>query len=224
VAAGWEAVLEEIERPSARRTERLLVRLGVRQSDAVVLSAAGTLRAAWFTGMVAMLGFVMVAAALGQDGGVWLFLLMAPLIPVAGVAAVYGPSADPLYEAVQATPYSMVRLALLRTSFVLVTSVPAILVAGLLLPTSVVVTVGWLLPSAGFVVAVLTASSWVDPDQAATAVGACWFVAVALAARSGDPLDLFDPLALAIYLVVLVAAGGLLAQRLRASVPSWRLW
>ena len=224
VAAEWEGVLEEIEKPPAPRTERLLVRLGVRPSDAVVMAAAGTLRTAWFTGMVAMLGFTMVAALLGRDGGVWLFLLVAPLIPVAGVAAVYGPSADPLFEAVQATPYSMIRLALLRTSWVLVTSVPATFAAGLLLPTSTLVTVGWLLPALGFVVAVVTASSWVDPDQAATAVAACWFVAVALAARSGSPADLFDPLALLIYVGLLVVAGGLLVQRLRVSVPSWRLW
>ena len=76
----------------------------------------------------------------------------------------YGPAADPSYEAVLTSPYPMVRLALLRTVSVLTTSVPLVIGAGLLLPTSTLVAVAWLLPAAGFIAVVLTASNWVEPS------------------------------------------------------------
>ncbi len=224
VAEGWDAVLDRIETSTPSVVERVLVRLGVRPADAVVVAAAGTLRAAWSVAMVVMLGFAFTATTLASSGGIWLFLLAAPLIPVAGVAAVFGPTADPSFEATQAAPYSMVRLALLRTAAVLVTSVPVTLGAGLLLPMPALAVVAWLLPAVGFVTVVLTASSWVDPDQAAAAVGAGWLVAVAFAARTGDPMTLFVPLALTAYTAILAIAALVLAHRLRAAVPSGRLW
>ena len=81
------------------------------------------------------------------------------------VAVAYGPSSDPSYETVVAAPFAMVRLVLLRTLSVLVTSVPLVVVTGLVLPTSPIVAVAWLLPAAGFIAVVLTASNWVDPTN-----------------------------------------------------------
>ena len=60
--------------------------------------------------------------------------MVAPLIPVAGVAVAYGPASDPSYEAVLASPYAMVRLVSAADLSVLVTSVPLVVGAGLLLP------------------------------------------------------------------------------------------
>ena len=152
-----------------------------------------------------------------------LFLLVAPLIPVAGVAVAYGPAADPSYEAVLTSPYPMVRLALLRTVSVLTTSVPLVIGAGLLLPTSTLVAVAWLLPAAGFIAVVLTASTWVEPSYAAVAVGASWFAAVVWAVRDGDPTAVLAPAALAIYLAMLGVAVLTMLHRLLGATPSWRL-
>ena len=74
------------------------------------------MRVAWLLGTIGVLLFVVSRRVCADsDGGLGLFLLVAPLIPVAGVAAAYGPSSDPSYEAVLASPYPMVRLVLLRT-------------------------------------------------------------------------------------------------------------
>lgn len=221
--AGWENVLAEVELPRPGSVERLLCRLGVAPSDALVMASAVTLRLAWLAGLVGVLGFTLLAAALGPEGGVALFLIAAPLIPVAGVAAAYGPSADPSYEATLAAPYAMIRLVLLRVAAVLATSAPLTVAAGLLLPVSTLTAVAWLLPAAGFTAAVLTASNWIDPEPAAVVVGIAWAGAVAFAARSGDPLDVFAVPALVGYAVLLVAAGGVLGHRLLAAEPSWRL-
>jgi hypothetical protein len=188
----------------------------------LVITSAVTLRVAWLFGVIAVLLFSVVAASFGQYGGISLFVLLAPLVPVAGVAAAYGPSVDPSYEAVLAAPYAMVRLVLLRTASVLVTSVPLVVVAGLLLPTSPVVAAVWLLPAAGFIVLVLSASIWVDPAHAAAAVAVGWVVAVGWAARTGDPLAVFAPAYLVAYVALIAVAGLILLNRVHAA-PAWRL-
>jgi hypothetical protein len=194
------------------------------ESDSKVASSAPTLRAAWLLGTMGVLLFVFVTAALAHDGGLGLFLMVAPLIPVAGVAAAYGPSSDPSYETVVAAPFAMVRLILLRTLSVLVTSVPLVVITGLLLPMSPLVAVAWLLPAAGFIAVVLTASNWVDPSYAATAVGVGWVAFVFWAVRIDDhPLAVFEPLAIGAYVVLLVVAILALLYRLFGSTPSWRL-
>ena len=52
------------------------------------------------------------------------FLLVAPLVPVIGVAAAYGSQEDPLEALVVTAPYGRTRLILLRTLAVLATVLP----------------------------------------------------------------------------------------------------
>jgi hypothetical protein len=219
----WDDVLAAVEIPRPGPTERLLVRLGLSSSDSLVVSSAPTLRLGWLAGTIAVLFFAVFSAVFGRENGPGLFLILAPLIPVTGVAAAYGPSSDPSYETVLATPYPMVRLILLRTLSVLVTSVPLVVIAGLFLPTSPLVAVAWLLPAAGFIAVVLTASSWVDPTHAAAVVAGCWIAAVLFAVRSGDPLLVFAPAAFVVYVLVLGVAVLVLLRRLLSPTPSWRL-
>ena len=76
-----------------------------------------------------------MAAYVGTHG-VAVFLALAPLLPMVGVALAYGPTADPAYEIAAATPYSGVRLLALRTAFVVATHArarppsPALLLPG----------------------------------------------------------------------------------------------
>ena len=219
----WDDVLTAVEVPRPGWVERLLSRMGVSPADALVVGSAVALRAAWLVGMVAVLAFVVAAGLLAAEGGIALFLVAAPLIPVAGVAMAYGPPADPSYEAVLVAPYAMVRLILMRTVSVPATSVPMVIVAGLLLPMSPFVAVAWLLPASGFVAIVLTASNWFDPSSAALALGVGWVVAVALAGRAGDPLALLEPIAVVLYLLLLAGACFVFVYRLYGATPSWRL-
>jgi hypothetical protein len=221
--SSWDDVLTAVEVPRPGWVQRLLLRLGLSHSDSLIIASGPTLRVPWILGTIGVLCFVLVATVYSDINAQGLFLLVAPLIPLAGVAVAYGPAADPSYEAVLASPYAMVRLALLRTVSVLTTSVPLVIGAGLLLPTSTLVAVAWLLPAAGFIAVVLTASNWVEPSYAAVAVGVSWFTTVFWAVRDGDATAVLAPTALAIYLAMLAVAVLTMLHRLLAATPSWRL-
>jgi len=221
--SSWDDVLTAVEVPRPGLVHRVLLKLGLSHSDSLIVASGPTLRVPWILGTIGVLCFVLLATIYADMNAPGLFLLVAPLIPLAGVAAAYGPAADPSYEAVLTSPYPMVRLALLRTVSVLTTSVPLVIGAGLLLPTSTLVAVAWLLPAAGFIAVVLTASNWVEPSYAAVAVGAGWFGAVLLAVRDGDPTAVLAPAALAIYLAMLGVAALTMLLRLLGTTPSWRL-
>jgi hypothetical protein len=218
VPGSWDDVLAEVS-GGAGLVERVLVRLGLRAGDAVVVGAAPVLRIAWSAGLAAVLSFILVASLVGDDHAQTLFLALAPLLPVAGVAAAYGPSVDPSYELGLAAPYRMIRLVLLRSAAVLLAAVPITLAAGLLLPLDGATGVAWVLPALAFTILVLGAGSWVDPWTAAVAVGTGWVTAVALSARLGDVLAVLAPFALVGY-VVLIVAGALV---LVLGTPAWRL-
>ncbi len=218
-----EGVLAAVNAPRPNAVERLLTRLGVSASGASVVGSAVTLRLPWIGGLMAVMLFALAASIFGHDGGVVLFLIGAPLVPVIGVGVAYGPSSDPLYELVVAAPYPMVRVVLLRTAWVLATSAPLTVATGLLLPEPSTLAVAWLLPATGFIAVVLLASVWVDPAYAAGAVAIGWVVTVALAVHAGQRSTLFAPTALLIYIGCACLAGLLLVERLRRQVPSWRL-
>lgn len=220
--AVWQAVLSTVEQPRASLTERWLNRLGLSSSDSLVVTTTISMRGPWLAGVVAVLAFSVLASFLGSSG-VGLFLLVAPLLPVVGVAAAYGPASDPSYEAVLAAPYSMLRLVLLRTTAVLCTTGPLALAAGLLLPASPVIAVVWLLPALGFVAVVLLVSSWTDPSYAAAGVGVSWCSFVIWAGAVGDPLRVVSGPELVCYAALLLVGTAGLAQRLLTAVPSWRL-
>ena len=218
VPGSWDDVLAEVS-GGAGLVERVLVRLGLKAGDAVVVGAAPVLRIAWSAGLAAVLGFILVASMVGDDHGQALFLALAPLMPVAGVAAAYGPSADPSYELGLAAPYRMIRLVLLRSAAVLLAAVPITVAAGLLLPLDGATGVAWVLPALAFTLLVLGAGSWVDPWAAAVTVGAGWVTAVAVSARLGDVLAVLAPSAVVGY-VVLIVAGALV---IALGTPAWRL-
>lgn len=226
-AAPLQAVLDEvmfeIETPEPGVVEKALSCLGLRSTDVRVIASTAALRAAWFTGTVVIMLFVLVAALLASADGIGFFLAGAPLIPVAGVALAYGRSSDPVFELQVAAPYPIVRLVLLRTAWVLVTSAPLVVLTGLLIPAPAWVAAAWLAPAAGFVAVVLTASMWVDPAWAAGALAIGWVVAVGYTLRIGERLAVFAPAALVVYAALAVVAVAVLLRRLYGATPSWRL-
>jgi hypothetical protein len=224
IAAGWEAVLSAVEVPSPSIADRWLQRAGLSPADALILATAPRVLAAWFACLLGLLGFTFVARDVGgQDGALVAFLLLAPILPVAGVALAYGPGADPSYEVVLASPYRMFRLILLRTVAVLVTALPIIASVGLLLPISTTAALAWLLPALGFTVAVLGVGTWIRAEYAATAIAAAWVASVAWSVRADDPLALVAPLSMLAYALVLVCGAAVLAGRLVGAGPPRRL-
>jgi predicted anti-sigma-YlaC factor YlaD len=192
MARGWDAVDLAIDLPRRTPVERLLVRAGVREDTARLLATTPALRLSWLAAVTLVLLIGVVAAALRGERGLMLFLLVAPLLPVAGVALTYGPHVDPAHELSVGAPLSGLRLLLLRAVAVTATTTVAAAVAALWLPGLHWTAAAWLVPSLGLTLAALALTSVTGQAPACALVGAVWTCAVIAAWQSsGDPLLAF---------------------------------
>ncbi|MCD0448011.1 zf-HC2 domain-containing protein [Actinocorallia sp. API 0066] len=215
VLATWDDVRERVEVPRPPWAVRILRGAGLGEASAVVLGAARSMSTAWTAASAVVLAFAALAVMTGTDEGRALYLVVAPLVPVVGVAMAFGPTTDPLTEITRAAPFPAARLVLLRAAGVAVTSVPPAVVVGLLVPGSLLLAVGWLLPGLAFVVAVLAASTWVDPRLAGAAVCTAWACAVGGAAGRAEGVLVLVGLGVQpLYLALAVLAALVLAVRL----------
>lgn len=216
----WARLEESVQAPRPGILHRLARKLGVADHDALLLSAAPALRTGWVLGTALALAFAAVAALGGGTRGTVLFLVVAPLVPVAGVAISYGPDVDGAYEPTLAAPYSSSRLLMLRAITILLTSVPLAAVGGLLLPGSAWAAATWLLPASAAVALTLAGSTWTSPARAATVVAVTWLAAIswayapngeqtAVALLSGPALPLYVVTGLAAALVFRARSGRL---------------
>ncbi|MFB7473544.1 zf-HC2 domain-containing protein [Kitasatospora sp. NPDC056184] len=105
-----------------------------------------------------------------------LVLLLAPVLPVAGVALSWSRGLDPAYELTAATPRAGLPLVLRRTVAVLAVVIPALLAAG---RATGLTAAQWLLPSLACTAATLALGGLVGITRAAVALLAVWAAAVA---------------------------------------------
>jgi hypothetical protein len=222
-AAVWDRTRDAVEVPRPSVFERLLRGAGLPAPEARLVAVASAFRGVWLTGVAAVLAFAAVAAAVGHARGMWLFLAVAPVVPCLVVAAGYDPWMDPALEPELVTPYPVLRLVLLRTIAVLALALPAVLLAGLIVPAEV--PFAWLLPAVGFVAVVLAASTWFSPLRSAIAVSSAWLTVIwLLAARSGAPQAVLQARAQAAFLALAAASFSIFLvrrRRLRQLRP-WR--
>jgi Putative zinc-finger len=210
---GWEAILAAIDAPRRGLLEALLVRAGMADGTARLVAVTPSLRASWLAAVTAALGFAVVAAHLvpstNSTKGLLLFLVVAPLLPLAGVAAAYGPRVDPTYEISMAAPLSSARLVLLRAASVLVTTIALAGVAGLMLPGPHWAAAAWLLPALGLTLGSLALSTRIEPLYASAAVGAAWVMAaVVITVPATNKLALFSVTGQIVF-ALLAAVSGL---------------
>jgi hypothetical protein len=173
----WDGVLERVDRPTRSITERLLCVMRVRPDMAKLLATTPALRLAWLAAVVFVTVFAVAAARMEGDGP-WLLLVIAPLLPLAGVATAYGPALDPTYEIGVAAPVSGLRLTMLRTLAVIVTTLPLLAVAAVVAPGGGWAVFGWVLPSFALVAITLALSTVTSPERAGISVGFGWLVAL----------------------------------------------
>jgi hypothetical protein len=212
----WERIEGDIFSVRTQPAHRVLRRLGFTASDVLLLGAAPALRAAGVLRTCAVMFFAVAAVAWSSHWAVVLFLVVAPLAPVFGVAFAYGPEVDPTHELAITTPHSPLRLLLVRTLAVTASCLPLAAAAGLLLPGPRWLAVAWLLPAALGVVLILAASTWVPTTRAATVVAIAWTTLVAVSVARVDPLTLVQGKALVAYAAAL--AGALLVFQRRADL------
>ncbi|MFI1166050.1 zf-HC2 domain-containing protein [Streptomyces sp. NPDC020801] len=212
--AGWERLDAELDAPRPGLLEGLLVRLGMAEHTARLLAATPLLRRSWLLAVTAVL--VMTAAAadtLRAPHSPTLFLALAPLLPLAGVALAYGPTLDPTYETAVVAPLHGFRLVLLRTVAVLVVGLGLNGLATLALPGYGLRALAWLLPALALTATGLALMPRLGPVLAPALTGAGWagFLLAAAATGHGDaPLPPFTAAGQAAAAAVAALATGLL--------------
>jgi hypothetical protein len=175
LTATWSLVEAAVDAPRPGPVERLILRLGVRPHLARLLAATPSLRLSWLSAVVMTLAFSVAAAYDGNgDRTKLLFLLVAPLLPLAGVAAAFSPAADPAAELTLASPYGGFRLLLVRTVAVMTATTSLAALASLALPRLDVIAAAWLVPALALSVACLAVGTFLRPVVAAGAVAVTW--------------------------------------------------
>ena len=214
--AAWAGVREAIQRPALPPALRLLRRAGLGEVDAVLLSASQSLRGPWTLAMSSVLAFAVWSAVLGDRRTLAFYLLVAPLVPVLGVVTSFS-SADPTAELAGATPYSKIRLTLLRTAAVTVTTVPLAVLLGALVPGIGWLSVAWLGPALGLTMSALVAMTWWSPETSGTVVSAAWAAVVVLTYSGRDISAAIQFPAQTGYLALAAVATAVLAARIRSA-------
>ena len=223
LAAVWDRTRDVIEVPRPSVVERLLRAAGLPAHEARLVAVASAFRSAWLTGVLAILAFAALAAAVGPALGLWLFLAVAPIVPCLVVASSYDPWLDPALEPELVAPYPALRLVLLRTIAVLALALPAVLLLGLAIPGEA--PFAWLLPAVGFVALVLAASTWFSPLRSAIAISLAWSAVVwLLAARTGSPGAVLQARAQGGFTVLAAASFStfLIRRRRLRQLRPWR--
>lgn len=218
----WRTVDDRVQTATMPWFERSLVRLGVGDDSARLLAATPSLTTSWL-GSLAVAVLFAVAFADASSDGMLLYLTLAPMLPVAGVAAAYGRPADPAHELAVAAPYSLLRLLLLRSVAVVGSTVVIVGVGSLALLGHGWSAVAWLLPSLALSATVLALSARVTPVWAAASVLTTWVALVLVVRRGGDDLAAFGAVGqLVAVAVVLLAVAALARQRLAFAFDSRR--
>ncbi|MFJ3327495.1 zf-HC2 domain-containing protein [Streptomyces griseus] len=164
-----------------------------------------------------VIGVSVVAALLDRTAG-WTrgappVLLLAPVLPLAGVAAAWSRGLDPAFELTAVTPRAGLSLLLRRTATVLAVVLPVHLVAGLLTGVALA---QWLLPSLALTATALALGGVIGVGRATVALGALWTVAVLAPAAALGRLFLLRPEHLPLWALALAAAVGVVLARRRS--------
>jgi hypothetical protein len=184
---------------------RLLRRCGAPDHLLRLIAATPSLRRSWLLSVMAVLAVVTGEAAAVRFG--WVtgggtsrmvgypdrellvpFLLVAPLLVLAGVAAAFLPMFDPAHRLAVAAPFSGFTLLLVRAVSALAAALVLVAVAAFAVPGPGWLPAAMLLPSLALCAFALTAATFMDPRGAAVTAGALWVLPVLLLAATHAPL------------------------------------
>jgi hypothetical protein len=223
--------------PEGGRVRRMLCRCGVPDHLVRLLTATPSLRRSWLLSMIGVLAVVVGEAA--AVGYAWIpgtsagpaghtdpevlvpFLLVAPLLVLAGVAAAFLPMFDPAYRLTVAAPFSAFTLLLVRTVSALAAALVPVVGAAFVLPGPAWLPAALLLPALALCALALAAATVLDPHAAAVTVGVLWALAALLLAAAHVPLLIVRPGAQVASAVVLCASAAVLLVRQNRFEVGW---
>jgi hypothetical protein len=223
LARNWAAIQAHVDQPRLSWGERALRGLGVSESRARLIAMTPAL------GMPGLLAAASVLAAMTllnvSDGGVgdlYVFLVIAPLLPLVGVAVAFNRAGDPAAELAAAAPMPAWELMLTRANALIGASTVLTAAASLFLPYGWEAA-AWLLPSLGLCSVALALSTWVPASWSATGVSVVWVGAAAASWRlnrlESDVLDRFaawQPAGQMVFAILAVAGVVVLTTRRHA--------
>lgn len=205
--ANWRAIEIELDAPRPSRVERLLRSVGIPAHATRLVVATPALRRAWY---LAIAGAVLIALTAADPDAprqsVLLFLTVAPLVGILGVAMAYGPSSDPAHELQLATPMRGLRVLAVRTMVVLAVSSFVITVFTLGNDVTRPFAAAWFLPAIAISAVSLAVMTVAAPRRAATTVAVGWCTIVLISQVGSDPLMVFTLLGQVAAGVVAVVA------------------
>lgn len=209
----WHGVVSVTSAPRLPLVLRLASRIGLPETDAVILRTSSSLHRPWLLSLSGALLFAAVGSLLTAQDQRTFYLLLAPLLPAVTVAAAYD-STDPMRDLTSSTPFSKLRIALLRTAAAVGFALPIVLGIGVLLPFVGAQAFAWLLPAIALTLLALILLTWCRAPLTAAVVAGVWVTFVA-ALRAGNDLAVATtPFAQAGFAVVCLLALTVLAIRL----------
>ena len=222
----WATIETALDAPRLGPVERLLRRVGVSPEMARLLAATPSLRTSWMAAVTLALAFAVAAAHAGSgDRAVLLFLIVAPLLPLAGVATAFAPGLDPAAEVALVAPMRTFRLLLVRSVAVLGGTLMLTALAAVALPGPGWAAAAWLMPSLALVATTLALSTYVSAVTASVGIAVAWvsgvFASEVVAAGGVAALRVGGPIASAAFhaggqvtfCIVAVVAGAVLMTR-----------
>ncbi|WP_405949017.1 zf-HC2 domain-containing protein [Streptomyces prunicolor] len=211
--AGWERLDAELDAPRRGLVESLLVRIGVADHTARLLAATPVLRRSWFGAVALLLVMTVLVTDASNVATPNVFLALAPLLPLVGVAMAYGPVLDPTYEMTVVSPMHGFKLLMIRTTAVLVAGLGLNGIATLALPGYGLAALAWLLPALALTATSLALTPRLGPVLAPGVVGGAWTALLVTAherAIHGGTLAPFTATGQTVAAAVAVLAAGLL--------------
>ena len=191
--------------------DRTLTRLGISDGTSRIVAATPSLRASWLLAVLGVTSF----AAWGAEAEPHLrsvVLILAPVLPVAAVAAAYGPWADPMYEMTQATPLSGFRVLLLRSVAALLAAAVLVVVAAIALRTGIAA-VAWVLPALALCSSSLMLTTFMPLLRAAVLVSGMWLTLAVMVSLRAPATTIFRGWGQLFFFVVTVVSSLVLARR-----------
>ncbi len=220
------------------RVRRVLCRCGVPDHVLGLVAATPSLRRSWLLSVVGVLAVVAGEAAAVRYG--WIaasgsgrlagyrdpevlapFLLVAPLLVLAAVAAAFLPMFDPAHRLAVAAPFSGFTLLLARAVSALAAALVPVAGAAFVVPGPGWLPVALLLPSLALCAFTLAAATVMDPRGAAVTAGASWALPALLLTVSHVPLLIVQRNAQFACAAVLCASAVVVLARRRRFEWGW---
>ncbi len=178
VEAIWEGVADRVDQPRTHLTERILHWVGFEAGTARLVAATPALRLAWLAAVALVVGLVVLACQETRSDA--MFLSIAPLLPLAGVAAAFAPGTEPAGEIGSATPLFGFGLVLRRAELVLATSFAILLVGALALPGLQARDAAWVLPALALSCTTVALAGRAPVVPMAAALGGAWLIGLSV--------------------------------------------